>query len=287
LWPVRSAECKLQPQHTPTRGYDAIIAHADFIICGAMAPIEDVCRGLYTRVCPLFVLNAPGQPFLIGSGIPMQIGRVSVIATAAHVLRPYGEATVLTLGATRAVDLTGDRRGFGYIVGKTADVDVALIVLNDEERTELRRHYEFWYSVNFVKPRDIGSGALYAVFGYPQSQNKMSPRLKGSNRAVGNFYVSPDRVSVAEMRLPGKFEAVHFALVAPPKSALSMDGRRTNFPTPSGVSGGAVMRLDFSHHPAVAPTPRLAGMLIEHHKKPGAFICTRIEAVETMVRELI
>ncbi len=253
---------------------------------GPMGAIDDVARGLLRYVCPLFVLTAPGRPFLIGTGTPIQIGRASVIVTAAHVLRPYGNATVLTLGVDRAVDLTGERRGFGYIPGQTADLDLALIVLNDEERTQIRLHYEMSYFQGCVSPHRSRAAAFYVVAGYPKSQNKMSPRLMRSTRAVGKYYISPHRVPVAELRLEGKYDAVHFALGARPKGAIGHDGRRVSFPSPDGLSGGGVWRLDSGRNPAAAPKARLAGILIEHHKTPGVFVCTRVREVERMILDL-
>jgi hypothetical protein len=251
-----------------------------------LGAIDDVARDLVRLVCPLFVLTGPGRPFLIGTGTPVQIGRVSVIVTAAHVLRPYGNASVLTLGVDRAVDLTGEKRGFGYLPGQTADPDLALIVLNDEERSQVRLHYEMSYFQSSGSPHRSRNGAFYVVAGYPQSQNKMSPRLMRSNRAVGNYYITRHRVPVADLRLEGKYDAVHFALSAPPKGAIRNDGRRVSFPSPAGLSGGGVWRLEIGRSAAAAPKPRLVGILIEHHKQPGVFVCTRVREVERMVLDL-
>lgn len=251
-----------------------------------LGAIEDVARDLVRRVCPLFVLTAPGRPFLIGTGTPLQIGRVSVIVTAAHVLRPYGNASVLTLGVDRAVDLTGEKRGFGFIRGQTADPDLALIVLNDEERSQVRLHYDMSYFQSCGSPDRSRTGAFYVVAGYPQSQNKMSPRLMRSNRAVGKYYISRHRVPVAGLGLEGKYDSVHFALGAPAKGAIRGDGRRVSFPSPVGLSGGGVWRLEVGRSAAAAPNPRLVGVLIEHHKKPGVFICTRVREIERMVLDL-
>lgn len=253
---------------------------------GPFGAVADVGHDLLRRVCPLFVLTAPGRPLLIGTGTPVQIGRVSVIVTAAHVLRPYGNASVLTLGVDGAVDLTGEKRGFAYIRGQTADLDLALIVLNDEERSQVRLHYDMSYFQSCGSPDRSRAGAFYVVAGYPQSQNKMSPRLMRSNRAVGDFYILRHRVPVADLRLEGKYDALHFALGAPPKSAISGDGRRVSFPSPSGLSGGGVWRLEIRRSAAAAPKPRLVGILIEHHKQPGVFICTRVREVERMVLDL-
>jgi hypothetical protein len=191
------------------------------------------------------------------------------------------------LGATQSLVLGGERRGFEYVVGKTADVDLAIIVLEDQERQAIRQHYEFSYSTHFASMRPVGGGTFYVVCGYPQSQNKLSPRLMRSNRAVGEYYVTRNRLQAASLKLAGKYDAVHFALGAPPKGAIGMDGRRVTFPLPLGVSGGGVWRLEFGRHPARLPVPRLVGVLIEHHKRPGVFIGTRIRETERMLRDLL
>ena len=251
-----------------------------------LAPIEDVARRLLNSVCPLFVLTAPQRPYLIGTGTPLQIGGVSVIVTAAHVLRQYGNASILTLGVDHALELTGERRGFGYIPGHTADPDLAVIILNDQEREAIRRHYDMSYFQSCGPLHRSLTGAFYVVAGYPQSQNKLSPRLMRSNRAVGLYYISRCRVSVAELRQHGKYDQVHFALGAPPRGAIRTDGGRVSFSSPSGLSGGGVWRLLPGRTAASAPLPVLVGILIEHHRRLGIFVCTRVREVETMVHEL-
>src|ERR1051326_3931682 len=84
----------------PRSGYHGCVLISSFT--NPLAPLDDACRELATRVCPLFVLKGPRQPFLIGSGIPIQVGRTAVVATAAHVLARIGQASVLTLGHNRS-----------------------------------------------------------------------------------------------------------------------------------------------------------------------------------------
>lgn len=255
-------------------------------LAAPLGAIDDAARGLFSRICPLFVLTAPARPFLIGTGTLLQVGKVSVIVTAAHVLSPYGRASVLTPGVARPIDLTGERRGFGYIPGQTADPDLAVIVLTDDQRSAVMDHYDMSFFASCGSPHPSRAGAFYVVAGYPHSQNKMSPRLMRSNRAVGNYYISRHRIPVADLRLPGKYDDVHFALGARPKGAIRGDGRRVSFPSPAGLSGGGVWRVEMGRNPAAAPTMRLVGILIEHHKTPGVFVCTRVREVERMVLDL-
>lgn len=206
----------------------------------------------------------------------MQIGSVSVIATAAHVLQPVGHASVLTFGANKTVLLSGERRGFGHRKGKFVDVDLALIVLSDHERDELRKRVEFSYSIEYAVVRPPRETAFYTLIGFPHSRNKVSPRLLRQTYAESTYFITHKRVPISTIKSDDKYSPVHFALAAPSRYVTS----------PGGISGGGVWWLDASSGLAAAPTPRLVGIGIEYCRRPGAFVCTRIAEVDQMVRDL-
>lgn len=249
-------------------------------------PLADICSKLVNNVCPLFVLKGPRQPFLIGTGVPLQIGRVSVIATAAHVLGRLGVASVLTFGNRRSLLLSGERRGFVHKPHRTIDVDLAVIVLTDSERDELRSRVTFSYSHDFVSTRPAHEIAFYSLVGFPHSRNKASTRLLRETYAAANYFISRTLVPLSEIKSQDKFGNVHFALAAPRNGAIGVQGESVGFPSPAGLSGGGVWRLDFSQVAGAAPEPRLAGIGIEYCRTPGAFVCTRVENIVGMVEDL-
>ena len=248
--------------------------------------IDDASRSLVNSVCPLFVLQAPQRPFLIGSAVPVQIGRASVLVTAAHVLESYGRASVLTLGHGESLVLGGERRGFGHRRGSTVDVDLAVIVLGDDERAKLRERYTFLYSSTFASTGSPEEVTFFAIAGYPQSRNKFSPRLKKFGTTVANYFISRSQLHLSAVSSSDKFASVHFAVGAPRDGAIGLDGSRVGFPSPAGMSGGGVWRLRFPRDAARLPTGQLVGIGIEYLSKPGAFVCTRIEHVLPMVSDL-
>lgn len=208
--------------------------------------MNDICRGLTRRVCPLFVLKGPRQPYLIGSGLPIQIGPVSAIVTAAHVLTRYGKASVLTLGSRKSLVLSGERRGYGYKRGEHVDVDLAVILLNDSERAEIRSKYAVTYSLEFGVPRREDQLAFYAVVGYPQAKNKLSPRLKQSRVTTVSYFITRHRLPVSDVRSDGKHDSVHFVVGAAANGAIGLSGETVGFPSPIGMSGGGVWLLESS-----------------------------------------
>lgn len=221
-------------------------------------------------------MKGPRQPHLIGTGVPLQIGSVSVIATAAHVLQPVGRASLLTFGVNKTVLLSGERRGFGHRKGKFVDVDLALIVLNDQERDELRQRVEFSYYIEYAAVRPPSETAFYTLIGFPHSRNKVSPRLLREAYAVSMYFITHKRVPLSAIKSDDKYGPVHFALSAPSRYVTA----------PGGISGGGVWWLRASDDPAAAPTPRLVGIGIEYCRRAGAFVCTRIAEVNQMVRDL-
>lgn len=221
-------------------------------------------------------MKGPRQPDLIGTGVPLQIGSVSVIATAAHVLLGAGHASVLTFGVNKTVLLSGERRGFRHRKGKFVDVDLAVIVLSNEQRDELRQQVEFSYSIEYATVRPPTETAFYTLIGFPHSRNKVSPRLLTEAYAESAYFVTHKRVPLSAIKSDDKCDPVHFALAAPSRYV----------PAPGGISGGGVWWLHQSPDPAAAPTPRLVGIGIEYWRRPGAFVCTRIAQVDQMVRDL-
>jgi len=241
-----------------------------------VAPLQDVSSDLVNRVCPLFVMKGPRQPHLIGTGVPLQIGSVSVIATAAHVLEPLGRASVLTFGVNKTVLLAGERRGSGHRKGKFVDVDLAVIVLDEHERDQLREQVRFSYSIEYAAVRPPHETAFYTLIGFPYSRNKVSPRLLRQTYAVSSYFITHKRMPLSVIGSDDKYSPIHFALSAPSRFVTS----------PGGISGGGVWWLDTSRGPKAAPTPKLVGIGIEYWRKPGAFVCTRIAEVDQMVRDL-
>ena len=252
-----------------------------------LGPIDDACRPLISNVCPLFVLKGRNQPHLIGSGVPLQVGGVRLIATAAHVLAPYGRASVLTLGTDHAVVLSGERRGFGYRPGTNVDVDLAIVVLSDEECAKLGERLTFSYAFDFASSGPVGSASFFAVVGCPQSKNKLSPKLQRQGAVVTNWIVSRSQIPVAAVPSADKFAHAHFAVRAESKGAMDVNGAPAPFASPSGMSGGGVWRLFFPPDITGLPQPRLVGIVIEYFRDPGAFVCTRIEHVTAMLEDLI
>ena len=209
-----------------------------------------------------------------------------MIATAAHVLDRLGSASVLTFSSSGTIILSGERRGFGFAPGRTVDVDLAVIVLTDQERDELRKRVTFSYSLEFASVSPTEGGTFYGLIGFPRSRNKLSPRLLREPYAVATYFITRALVPLLKVPSTGKYEHVHFALGAPRKSAIGANGRPAGFPDPDGISGGGVWRLDMRQSPSAAPVPRLVGVGIEYFKKPGAFVCTRVENVIAMVADL-
>jgi hypothetical protein len=250
-----------------------------------LGPLDDACHQLTKNVCPLFVLEGRRRPILIGSAVPVQIGRVSLLVTAAHVLEGYGGASVLTLLKNRSMMLSGERRGFGYKPGRHVDVDLAVIILSNEERQEIASRYCFSYSLEFAATGRMKDITFYALAGYPQSRNRRSPQLlKGA--VVANYFISRSQLPLSAIRSRDKLADVHFAIGANAKGAIGVDGSRTGFPSPFGLSGGGVWRLSFPKDPFALPKPHLVGIGIEYCVPPGAFVCTRIEHVLPMVSDL-
>lgn len=241
--------------------------------------LHEHCVALTHYVCPLYVVERKNG-VLIGSGVPIKLGRAGVIATATHVLKAAlkHDDRIWTLGGEGPFKLRHNWYGWDHRQGETVDVDVSLIPLDEAEWKELTHRYGATYPLNFgATPSDVD---FLIVVGYPYSRNKPTPLTRHVVTPACTYVASNVLRRTSSDLRKGKDEDVHFGVAARPTGGRVPQG----FPDPHGMSGGGVWNLRARDTLMNRGTPQLVGIGIEFDG--SQFTCTRIGALGPMIREL-
>jgi hypothetical protein len=143
--------------------------------------------------------------------------------------------------------------------------------------------------VTFLKARDFSAnrvstrGRQYMAMGFPYSRNKKAidhfrQTITPTVRTYTSETVENSRLA-SDLRVTGEN---HFFLDFG-KSAFYSDGEKTNTFAPAGMSGGPLVDLgsfvDVETYEPNGSGARVAGVLLEWHKKHNAIVAIRIEQV--------
>ncbi len=186
------------------------------------------------------------------------------------------------MGSEQPRALCGRRGAWEYVPGKTPDIDLAVMALDDDLADELERVYQF------ATPADVSStttktpGIHYLIAGYPAERNSIS---NDSISSVATHLITGDIRETVKI-LPNKSDDFHFALGHPGKIIPTHTGGRFRVPKPQGMSGGGVWRIEIDIPRKFSTTPSLVGVGIEYHKAKQVFIATRVQAAIPLVNDL-
>lgn len=148
---------------------------------------------------------------------------------------------------------------------------------------------------SFIDANDVtqNRGALdgrcFMAFGYPASRNKAKPiSVTGTHvRAKAWAYSATVHTDAKVFDAVGVSPENHLLLKFDKKSK-TFTGETTSSITPNGASGGILADLGRVDPQSLSPsaqlTPRLAGILIEHHPKSKAILAVKIQSVINAIR---
>lgn len=230
-------------------------------------------------VCPLYVLYRQ-QGRLIGTGVPIKTPDCTFIATAAHVLEEARDEPLFTFGSERPLALSGVRRAYKFIQGKTIDVDLGIIILDHATWRELQRRYSATSHTDFGYVSTPKSLAVYVLVGYPYSKNKPTPprRTEIDTEAI---YVMSDTMDTISHTALGLHRDVHFTLQIFPERPQGEKIR--GIPKMQGMSGGGVWRFEGDGAIREDATPKLVGLGTAYDSARRIFTCTRVQEVLAML----
>ena len=253
------------------------------------APVDTLGTTMHRRVCPLYTLDNARRVHVIGSAVPFRVGTFSFLITATHVLLPRGERrsrNVFTWGSDRPKILSGRRITWEYRPGAMPDIDLALVELTPQEAGEIEEHYQFATPANTSTVEPKTPGVHYIIAGYPAARNRFKS-LRFYPSAMATHLFTFDVLDVEQLGLEDKFDASHFAISLPYETVPAHDGGEFRVPKAAGMSGGGVWKTFVDIPRRLATTPQLVGIGIEHHRRQGLFVGTKIQQVIPLLRDLM
>lgn len=235
----------------------------------------------------MYTFDHRGRAHLTGSAVPFRIGEFRLLLTAAHVCfdRSKTPVPLFTVGAERPHPLLGRRGAWEYNPGRTPDIDLAVIELDDHGVPDLEAQYQFSTPANTSTVRPKSAGVHYLIAGYPAERNRIkSPNLLPS---LATYFITGDIRSTSAIQHIDKADDYHFALGLSGRVVPKLGGGRFRVPKVQGMSGGGVWRIDIDIQSKLATTPFLVGVGIEYQKTKQLFIATRVQAAIPLVSDLM
>ena len=241
--------------------------------------VRDLSGVLAKHVVQLFVKHQ-GAPKLVGSGTLVSANDEFFLITAAHVVDPirtgaelfFYVATGLTQvlsgnGVLTRMPVSGDR--------KDDLLDIAIFKLTGPRMPPYREVDKFPISISAFKPHALPrDDKEYLLVGVPSSQ--AIPRL--TDKVLRLQLYSYRNGSVPQSRYPelGIQPQTHIAIGFHQRKVMTGDGRFTNAPNPSGLSGSPLWLL-YSESEMLDPlAPKIVGIVTEHKKLKHIILATDI-----------
>jgi hypothetical protein len=248
--------------------------------------VRDLSDTLLRHVIPLFAKHR-GVPILAGSGTLVSVGDKCFLITAAHVVDPIRAGGELFFyvakGWTQTLSGNGVLTSMPSSGNRNDDLlDIAVFELSGPKLPpypELDKHP---ISAAAFRPHALPrDDKEYLLVGVPSSQAIAHPIDKVLRLQTYSYRNG----SLPESRYPelGLDCRTHIALGFHERKVLTDDGRFTNAPSPTGLSGSPLWFL-YSESEMLDPlTPQIVGIVTEHKKLKRFILATDIAyAIEAM-----
>jgi hypothetical protein len=248
------------------------------------APLRAIGETMHRRICPLYTFGDRDRIHIAGSAVPFRAGGFRFLLTAKHVCFDSSNTPIplFTMGSEHPQALCGRRGAWEYLPGKTPDIDLAVMALDDDLADELERTYQFATPADISKTTTKTPGIHYLIAGYPAERN---PVNRHGIAPLATHLITADIRETAEV-LPNKSDHYHFLFGHPGKVIPTHGSGRFRVPKVQGMSGGGVWRIEIDIPRKLSTTPSLVGIGIEYHKIKQVFVATRVQAAIPLVHDL-
>ncbi len=253
---------------------------------------EESAKTFQLSVRPIYASTDGTKPKPIGSCVLLLVEGKRYVVTAAHVIDWLTESALYVGGLVgqRLVQIVGDVSSTRPPAGgrRRDRWDFAFWPISAQSASELG-------DVRFADANDLSlnraspTNRIYMAVGYPVSRNKrkiyrVKRKIKMALRKYSSKVLDLPELA-ADLQVSGND---HFFLQFEKRSQDS-EGRRVTTFNPVGMSGGAFVDLgNFASATKYLPESdrkgKLAGILIEHHKKHGAIVAVKIQSIVRAIR---
>lgn len=244
----------------------------------------------FPSVRPIYWATSTGTAEAVGSSFLLQVDGRRYLVTAAHVLDLNNDSTLYVAGNSALEMITGIAGVTkAPASGRSGDkYDFAFMELPEDFIGRLGAD-SFIDANDVTQNRGALDGRCFMSFGYPASRNKAKPiSVTGTHvRAKAWAYSATVHTDAKVFDAVGVSPENHLLLKFDKKSK-TFTGETTSSITPNGASGGILADLGRVDPQSLSPsaqlTPRLAGILIEHHPKSKAILAVKIQSVINAIR---
>lgn len=235
--------------------------------------------------CPIIGADEKSKPYLVGTGVVLDIVSKLFIVSAAHVFDENDITTIYTF-------LNGEQQiieGEVHVTTKPENdrnkdkLDVAVFKVSDSLISKFRTSYTP-VTIEDIEINDIpASKKYYAFIGHPANKTKPKYGTTKINREVFSYFGTVASSNTYEQLSFSTYS--HIVVGFDPKKCIDENGKRCTFPKAKGMSGGGVWLLeDLNKHSSQSHVNKLVGIGIENHKNPKVMVGTRIGAVIEVIK---
>ena len=235
-------------------------------------------------VCPIIGSTESGVPEFLGSGVLLQVGSETFLATATHVFTQNKNQRIFCETNNRFEQLTGD------LVGARADEggeDVAVMHLSISALDKIGDCY-LALPCCFIEMNDVtNQNDDYLFTGFPQNLqiSRLDDLCLRSQRLAFAGKPSANRTYRKCQVTPTSHIVIDYTQQRVVNSEAEV---LETSPVLHGMSGGGVWKCFQNDLEDLPPSLRLVGIIIEHHRRSGlnALVASRINfALETIRAE--
>jgi hypothetical protein len=229
-------------------------------------------------VCPIYSLEDKGTPWVIGSGVLLQISGHRLIITADHVLQAATSELYLF-----AADHSVQPLNFRPIV-RSVEHDFACLEL-EESSFSLLSHFLFLSPID-LEVQKPETEELYIVAGYPRSRNKPRRNAKTIKNEPFSFAGIPADPPTYKLMKRNEETTILFSYNR--KKVIAENHRLETSADPHGISGGGVWHV--TNWPSRQPSEaKLAGVCVRYEQNPGKKVleAVRISLVLENLRRVL
>jgi hypothetical protein len=210
---------------------------------------QEAAPVIFRRTVGIYGADASARPYILGTGIPLELAGRRFVVTAAHVMddiqrMKHGVYVSPGMAGGQLVDLDGCQVNKSHLPkeGREKDpFDICLIGLTDQAAASIGTGVEFVTDemVDYDEPRQ--EGAFYFFLGFPRANLKIDTRrniLRCEALNYGTFIYRGER-GVWQSPPEGDYVDLDFD----PSKTVDDRGRRVRTPRPKGISGCGIWRL--------------------------------------------
>lgn len=210
---------------------------------------RDAAPVIFRRTVGIYGADAWARPYILGTGIPLELAGKRFVVTAAHVMddvqrMKHGVYLSPGMAGGQLLDLNGCQVNKTRLPneGREKDpFDICLIGLTDQVAAKIGVGVEFVTDemIDYEEPRQ--DGAFYFFLGFPRANLKVDARRNIVRCESLNYGTVTYRGERGVWAVPpgGDYIDLDFD----PKKTVDDRGRRVCTPHPRGISGCGIWRL--------------------------------------------